>query len=150
VLGDRGLRVDGAMPCPWYRNGLCTSPRLRRPTASVTNPSRCLGGESEYKSCRLYTEPANASSSASKSIASPRPALIEQLKPYNLIHLVERKPQAGCPYMKIHNYSGGYLAECLVLGRLLTRSEVKLCEQGWSSCPFYRYAVQHPESFHKR
>ena len=138
------------MPCPWYRNGVCTSPKLRRPSSSVTSPSRCLGSEAEYKSCRFYVEPKQKSEGGSGRgglLEAAKPAIVQQLRPYNPIHLLASKPTSKCPYIKVYSYSGGYLAQCLVLRRLLTKSEVELCNKYWETCPFYRQAQQHPESY---
>ena len=142
------------MPCPWYRGGVCTSPKLRRPSSSVTSPSRCLGGEAEYKSCRFYVEPRGGSESGRGGsggkgalFESAKPAIVQQLRPYNPIHLVSSRPTSRCPYIKVYSYSGGFLVYCRVLGRLLTRSEVDLCNQYWETCPFYRQARQRPGTY---
>ncbi len=130
------------MPCPWYRGGVCTSPKLKRPTSSVTSPDRCLGGEAEYKSCQFYVEPQRKSDQERGQglLAAARPAIAQQLKPYLPIHLLNAKPKSKCPYIKVYSYGGGYLAYCNVLGRLLTKSEARLCEKYWQTCPFYRMA----------
>lgn len=135
---------------------MCTSPRLRRPSSSVTSPSRCLGSEAEYKSCRFYVEPRGseggrvAHSGAGGRGAlfeAAKPAIVQQLRPYNPIHLVPSRPSSKCPYIKVYSYSGGFLVYCRVLGRLLTRSEVELCNRYWETCPFYRQARQRPGTY---
>jgi hypothetical protein len=129
------------MPCPWYRNGMCTSPKLRQPSRSVVSPQRCMGSEAEYKSCRFYVDPPQERRGRTRSLLEqPKPAIIQQLRPYMPIHLLSRKPNSNCPYIKVYSYSGGYLAQCLVLNRLLTKSELTMCEKYWQSCPFYRMA----------
>ena len=129
------------MPCPWYRGGVCTSPKLKRPTSSVTSPSRCLGSEAEYKSCQFYVEPRQKTRETGL-LEAVKPAIAQQLKPYTPIHLLTSKPRQGCPYMKVYNYGGGYLAYCNVLGRLLTKSEAAVCEKYWATCPLRRAAEQ--------
>ncbi len=127
------------MPCPWYRGGMCTSPKLSSPSSAVVSPERCLGGPEAYKSCSYYVEKETKRSSILEGL---KPAIAQSLKPYLRIHLIDSRPHSGCPYMKVHEYSGGYLAECLVLNRLLTKSEVRTCEKYWKSCPLYKYAQQ--------
>ncbi len=135
------------MPCPWYKGGVCTSPKLRRPSPAVTHPSRCLGSELEYKSCQFYVEEQNSGRTESKLVTSLKPAIAQQLRPYNPIHVIENKPSEKCPFIKVYSYSGGYLAECKVLSRLLTRSEVVLCSSNWSACPFYKIGSKRPKAY---
>jgi hypothetical protein len=92
---------------------------------------------SEYLSCEYYVEPSQREQGLEKHL---KPAIAQQLKPYPPIHVVPYRPSSGCPLMKVYDYSGGYLAYCSVLGRLLTRSEVETCEKYWSSCPLRHYA----------
>ncbi len=129
------------MPCPWYRGGVCTSPKLRRPSSSVVSPSRCLGSEAEYRSCQFYVEPRQKQQRGGL-LEAAKPAIAQQLKPYLPIHLLSAKPRSGCPHLKVYSYSGGYLAYCEVLGRLLTRSEAANCEKYWQTCPLKRAAEQ--------
>ncbi len=127
------------MPCPFYKNGLCTSPRLSSPSPSVTSRQRCLGEEPDYMSCSYYVE-AESTSTGSLAGYTLETALGKQFRPYVPIHVVASKPKSECPYIKIHDYGGGYLAQCQVIERLLTRSEIKLCENYWKTCPLYRQA----------
>ena len=129
------------MPCPWFRGGLCTSPKLSRPSSAVTSPTRCQGGDAEYVACQFYVEPGSGSKRRSPLESGVKPAIAQQLRPYPPIHLLHSKPRSRCPFIKIYDYSGGYLAQCQVLGRLLTRSEAERCEKYWSSCPFYRVGL---------
>lgn len=126
------------MPCPWYRGGLCTSPKLREPSAHVTSPERCLS-DTEYLSCEFYVDPSEVKREPKGLERHLRPAIAQQLKPYPPIHVIPYRPRSGCPYMKVYEYSGGYLAYCNILGRLLTRSEVEVCEKHWRTCPLSRY-----------
>ncbi|BEP17605.1 hypothetical protein PYJP_09570 [Pyrofollis japonicus] len=129
------------MPCPWYQNGVCTSPKLGKPSSAVVSKERCLGSEAEYKSCRFYVDP-EASKKQSPLEAAMKPALEKQLRPYTAIHLLSTRPRSECPFMRVYNYGGGYLAFCEVLNRLLTRSEVTKCERYWSTCPFYKMGIK--------
>ena len=129
------------MPCPWYQGGVCTSPKLSKPSAAVVSKERCLGSEAEYKSCRFYVDP-EASTRKSPLEQAMKPALEKQLRPYPAIHLLSSKPRSDCTFIKIYTYGGGYLAYCTVLNRLLTRSEVARCEKYWSTCPFYKLGLR--------
>ncbi|KSW12290.1 hypothetical protein CF15_05955 [Pyrodictium occultum] len=121
---------------------MCTSPKLSRPTAAVTSPSRCQGSEAEYRACQFYVDPDKGQRRRTGLEAGLRPAIADQLKPYPPIHLLTSRPQQRCPFMRVYEYSGGYLAQCRVLNRLLTRSEAEKCEKYWQSCPFYKVGVQ--------
>ncbi len=138
------------MPCPWYKNGMCTSPKLLTPSSSVVSTERCLGGPEQYKTCNFYVEPESGQGVEQRTrsdvpsiteFSGVKSSLDKKLKPYPPIHLLDQRPLAQCPYMKVYEYGGGYLAYCAVLERLLTRSEVELCEQHWRSCPFRRIAA---------
>ncbi len=133
------------MPCPWYKNGMCTSPKLVKPTTSVVNLERCMGGPESYKTCQFYVEPGGGEESGrsdTPSITSfSRTGLDKKLKPYPPIHLLERRPESSCQFFKVYEYGGGYLAYCAILERLLTRSEVEACEKHWRSCPVRRIGV---------
>lgn len=134
------LSMGGFLPCPWYKSGMCTSPRLREPSTLVVNPERCLGKHEDYRSCRYFVD-VEKQEEKEKSLTrftQPTPAIAQQLKPYPPIHLLHTKPSSTCPYFKVYEYAGNYLAYCNVLERLLTRSEVKNCEKLWKNCPFYK------------
>ncbi len=137
------------MPCPWYKNGMCTSPKLVSPTSSVVSVERCLGGPEQYKTCNFYVEPggeqqeqrARSDVPSITEFSGRRTSLDKKLKPYPPIHLLDQRPLAECPYMKVYEYSGGYLAYCVALERLLTRSEVEVCEKYWRTCPMRKLAA---------
>jgi len=99
-----------------------------------------MGDEAEYKSCRFYTEPPRERRGQKGLLEQPRPAIVQQLRPYTPIHLLSGRPSSNCPFIKVYSYSGGYLAHCTVLNRLLTKSEVELCINHWQTCPLYRMA----------
>jgi len=129
------------MPCPWYRNGVCTSPKLSSPSSHVVVKSRCLGSEAEYKSCHFYVEPEKAQLGSGLE-AHLKPASLKDLKPYPPIHLYSKRVESKCPFIKVYEYMGGWVAECTVLRRLLTKSEIDKCNKYWQTCPFYRSAIR--------
>ncbi len=133
------------MPCPWYRNGLCTSPKLGRPSSIVVSKERCLGSEAEYRTCQYYVEPKTGEEEKRGLQVHLKPAALKNLKPYPPIHLYTKPIKPSCPYMKVYEYMGGWLAECTVLKRLLTKSEIDKCISYWRSCPIYRQAEEMKE-----
>jgi len=65
----------------------------------------------------------------------------KRYKPYKLIHALLTEPSSDCPYLKtFRGTDGKWYALCKVLNRLLTFTEVKLCEHHWKSCPLYKNA----------
>jgi len=104
-----------------------------------------MGGEAEYRSCRFYMDPPSEKKRGGL-LEQAKPAIVQQLKPSPPIHLLSTKPVSKCPFFKVYSYSGGYLAQCLVLNRLLTRSEVELCIHHWQTCPLYRSASKRLET----
>lgn len=129
------------MPCPWFRGGLCTSPRLREPSSSVVSPQRCGGGEAEYKACRFYTEPVRARGLA----AGGRGEAV-----WPPIHVMDSPLQSGCQFFELARIQergvSGYTARCRVLGRLLTTTEAAACSVHWEGCPFRRLGLQYAAS----
>jgi len=122
--------------CPWYKHGLCTSPKLPEPTEVVTSPTRCLGDESAYKSCSFYVEPGSIEAGSKRREVRgirgmPRP------KVYAPIHAIPKHLKIGCPFAKIVETEDKVRAVyCEVLGRLLTRYEAELCASHWRDCPY--------------
>ncbi|WP_167827887.1 hypothetical protein [Pyrolobus fumarii] len=104
-----------------------------------------MGGPEQYKSCSFFVEQESgeeAGAGGTPAITSfAKSGLEKKLKPYPPIHLLDYRPNNECPFMKVYEYSGGYLAYCTVLERLLTRSEVETCEQHWKTCPVRRVGV---------
>ncbi len=124
------------MPCPWYRNGMCTSPKIGKPTTAVVSVERCLGPEAEYKACEYFVD---EKGHARKGIDSfTLTAAAQQYRPYPPIHVVYNRPDSKCPFIKVIDQGGGFIVYCNVLGRLLTRSEIKLCERYWRTCPIMK------------
>ncbi len=121
------------MPCPYYQNGVCTSPKIPRPTSAVVNPSRCLSN-SEYKTCKYYVE-----QEEQKNLEYFGDKIKKELKPYPPIHYLERPLKSDCPYYQLLSFGGYYIAKCEILGRLLTKHEVLICSKYWESCPISKY-----------
>ena len=118
------------MPCPWYKHGMCTSPKVGEPTDAVVNPIRC-GSDSEYKSCTYYVEPSATMTSDQKA---PRR---DRLRLYAPIHALPPNTAISCPEATIIKLeSGAIAAYCKVLNRALTKYEVELCNKYWRDCPY--------------
>ncbi len=119
------------MPCPWLKNGMCTSPKLSEPTSSVVDPQRCYY---EYTQCRFYVSEEENVEGLEKFMKTKEE---KKYKPYRLIHALITRPKSQCPYFKTFKGGDGHwYAVCTVLDRLLTTSEVKLCETAWKTCSF--------------
>ena len=124
------------MPCPWFKDGFCTSPALERPSTDPVIPQKCLGDETVYRACKYYREP------TSISLKAAQPYISKFGKPLLLIHSLSKKPSSGCKFFIVEKHeSGAYLAACDVLGRYLTRYEVPLCERHWENCPYRRVGL---------
>jgi hypothetical protein len=118
------------MPCPFFKNGLCTSPLLGEPRADVYRPGVCDGDKSMYSKCPYYTE---------KGLETLQTFtmddVVRKLKPDPLLHYMRKRPVSSCKYMKVYEISGHYVAYCQLLGRLLTRYEAELCVTMPEGCP---------------
>ncbi len=114
------------MPCPWYQHGLCTSPKLSKPTDAVVNPERCLGA---YEGCSYYVKPEE------KQGIEAFISRDKKFNPYPPIHALEEPLNCGCENFKLINVEGVLCAYCRVLDRLLTRSEARTCSKYWRTCP---------------
>ena len=123
------------MPCPYYQNGRCISPKLPKPSSAVVNPSRCMS-EKEYKTCQYYIEKEEGSQ---KSLEYFGDKIKKELKPYPPIHYLERPLKSNCPYYQLLSYGGYYMAKCEILGRLLTKHEALTCIKYWETCPIAKY-----------
>ncbi|PUA32224.1 MAG: hypothetical protein B7O98_06020 [Zestosphaera tikiterensis] len=115
------------MPCPWYREGLCTSPKLESPSSDPVLPHICLGAEEAYIKCRYYS---------SGERIKPKPAVPMFGKPLTLLHAIKQKPSSDCEYFVVEYVGEHYLAGCKVLRRYLTTYEVDLCSKYWRECPY--------------
>ncbi len=124
------------MPCPWYKDGYCTSPALERPSQDPVIPSVCLGDEPVYRLCKFYREPTTLGRLPGRVYPS------KFGKPLLLIHSLKEEPKSGCEFFVVEKHeSGAYLAGCEVLGRYLTRYEVPLCEKSWQDCPYRKIGL---------
>ncbi len=129
------------MPCPWYKNGMCNSPKLKKPDSNVTG-SHCLS-DFEFRTCQFYEEPKEE---RKEGLLAFQPSKDEKkdtfegkYRPYKPIHAMFEEPVSNCPYFKTMRGSDGkWYAVCRVLDRLLTISEVKLCNAHWKTCPLYK------------
>lgn len=120
--------------CPFYKKGLCTSPRLGEPRADVYRPGICDGDETAYSRCSLY-----ASGTGSILEFSERPVQVSE-RLISSIHYLNRRPTSLCPYFKVVEYGGRYVAFCSVLARHLTGYELEPCERHAEQCPLRKYA----------
>ncbi len=136
------------MPCPWFKDGACHSPRLKKPSTALVN-KRCMSDSpEEYEVCKFYVPPESAEEKKegllkfSPTEESSEDETFEQkYKPYKLIHALLAEPVKGCPYMKtFRGADGRWYALCKVMDRLLTFTEVKTCEHHWKRCPLYKNA----------
>ena len=120
------------MPCPWYKDGVCTSPALESPSPDPVIPAICLGDEEVYGKCRYF-----------RKVSKQAAPTYKASKPLLLIHSLSKEPRSGCEFFTVERHeSGSFLSVCRVLGRYLTRYEVKLCERYWRDCPFRKLGVR--------
>ena len=75
------------MPCPWLRNGMCTSPKLSEPTSSVVDQQRCYH---EYTQCKFYVS--NEEEEGLEKFMKTKEE--KKYKPYKLIHALITKPKS--------------------------------------------------------
>jgi len=124
-----------AMPCPWYSQGFCTSPKLEIPSDAVTSPERCLGDETRYTSCPYYVEPSARKKQRNTSIPK------HNLRVYAPIHALVYDVHVECPYAEIVKLENGIkVLYCKALDRLMTRFEAELCSKYWRDCPYREIA----------
>ena len=98
--------------CPFYNNGVCKSPLLKEPAPADGN---CFG---DYTSCRLFPNKDDGKGS------------------FVQVNLLDRIPSSACPAFAVIRIEKGIIAKCNLLDRILAKSQVKLCEERWASCPF--------------
>lgn len=122
------------MPCPYFKNKMCTSPLLPEPSSAVVVPGRCLS-DNKYKTCQFYTESKESKEQGVLAVSTLSDEQLKELKPYPPIHYLENPLRSNCPYYRLLNYGGYYLAYCEILGRILTRHEALLCSRYWETCP---------------
>lgn len=130
------------MSCPWYKDGMCTSPKLEHPSSDPVSLVLCLGGHNEYAGCRYFSE---------KRIPRAGPTMSSVAKfgkSLFMIHALSEIPESNCEFFEVENHESHYLAGCVILGRYLTKFEVMECEKGWSACPYRKIelALAHKRS----
>jgi len=122
------------LPCPWYKEGVCTSPLLKEPSRDPVIPSICSSNREVYSRCRYYVEPTGK---------EPKEFSGKYGKPLLLIHSLNKPPRCLCEFFIIEKYEGNtYITACKVLNRYLTRYEVNLCSQYWSDCPYRKLGLK--------
>ncbi|NPA84917.1 MAG: hypothetical protein GXO07_02805 [Crenarchaeota archaeon] len=125
------------MACPWFKGGSCTSPKLGKPSSEVTG-AHCRS-EFEFRACQFYVEPEKKEGLLAYQTKESGDTFEARYKPYKPIHALPEEPVSGCPYFKVLRGSDGrWYALCRVMDRLLTVSEVKLCNVHWKTCPLYK------------
>jgi len=123
------------MPCPWYRNGYCTSPRLAEPTDAIVNLQRCLS-DSDYRTC-AYFEELGISKESEAVVAREKSSIGIYLPIHGLVQPIKSE----CPLYVIERHDSGlYIASCKILNRYLTKYEVPLCKNNWQDCPYRKFA----------
>ena len=123
------------MPCPWYSQGFCTSPKLEIPSDAVTSPERCLGDEARYSTCPYYTEPSAKPKQRKSSVPK------HSLRVYAPIHALMYEIRVDCPYAELVTLDTGIkVLYCRAIDRLMTRYEAELCSKHWRDCPYREIA----------
>lgn len=122
------------MPCPWYRYGMCTSPKLPEPTGDVVAVDRC-NSDDLYANCIYFVQEASARPTQFKRAIVRR----EKTKVYAPIHALPPQLECQCPECEISSTENGIrVAYCKILDRYLTKYEAYECSRYWKDCP-YRY-----------
>ncbi|MGC8974773.1 MAG: hypothetical protein ACP5KB_01080 [Thermoprotei archaeon] len=117
------------MPCPWYKDGVCTSPKLEQPSSDPVTMA-CAGGPRQYRECRYFMERAESPQLAGVT------ATVKFGKALMMIHALNERPKSECEFFESEDHEGYYLAGCAVLRRYLTKFEVPDCEKYWVNCPY--------------
>jgi len=122
------------MPCPWFKDGLCTSPLLEEPSKDPVIPSICSSIKEVYSKCRYYVEPATK---------EPKEFSGKYGRPVLLIHSLTKPLRSNCEFFIIEKYEENvYIAACRVLNRYLTRYEVDTCIKHWKECPYRKLGLR--------
>lgn len=110
--------------CPFYKNGFCVSPLLESPVDYVTDSSRCLGN---YTTCRYYPETPNLPEEGSGGK--------KRVVMYTPVNILSEEVYSECKYFRLMRTTKGIVAKCLVMDRILTRSQALRCSAKWQTCP---------------
>lgn len=125
--------------CYWFRQGICISPALDKPTDSVTSPKRCL--TSEYKTCNLYRDPPGGIQTEATGLEK----YTEKKQPSGLritelmvkeVYAHETVPESPCPFFIVTQYDGKYFTYCNKKKSWLTKSQSFLCLTNDQNCPW--------------
>lgn len=124
--------------CPYYKNGLCISPKLNTPTDAVTSPSRCYD-ENMYKTCKYYEEK-DQKETEEKGLTKyiPKTSILNF---YPAVNLLDEAIQPQCEYFRLYQFEKRYVARCEILDRILTKGQVNLCLKYANKCPFRKEKV---------
>lgn len=117
------------MICPWYRDNMCTSPKLEQPSSDPITMA-CVGGPKQYKECRYFVEKVEDSRLTNVTAST------KFGKALLMIHALNEKPKSECEFFESEDHEGYFLAGCTVLRRYLTKFEVPDCEKYWVNCPY--------------
>ena len=109
--------------CPFYRNGFCVSPLLGSPADYVTDSSRCLGN---YTTCRYYPDTPDLPDEQGGK---------KRIVMYTPVNILSEEVYSECKYFRLVRTTKGIVAKCLVMDRILTRSQALLCSKHWNTCP---------------
>ncbi len=119
------------MGCPWYKDNMCTSPKLEQPSSDPVTMI-CTGGPRQYRECRYFVEKTETTQLTSTVVTA------RFGKALLMIHAINEKPRSECEFFVSEDHEGYYLAGCNVLRRYLTKFEVPDCEKYWVNCPYRR------------
>jgi len=108
--------------CPYYKNGICVSPKLDKPTDYVTNKSRCLGN---YTTCSYFPIDEKVAKEIDKEVSY-----------YPAVNLLDGPIESGCEFFYLIRTSKGLVARCDIQGRVITKSQALLCSKLYNKCPF--------------
>jgi len=116
--------------CKFYKNGLCISPKLDKPTDVVTSTTRCFGNPT---TCQYYIEEEKktglAAFNSKEGISYLRINIIDDTK------LLERIENTDCSYFRYNKIEQGAIAYCTIMNRMLTEGQAKNCILHGKKCP---------------
>jgi len=116
--------------CNFYKNGLCISPKLEKPTDVVTSTTRCY---QNFTTCQYYVEEKKTGVPAftvtEKGIGYLRVNIIYDAK------LLERIENTECNYFRYNEVEQGAISYCIIMNRMLTEGQAKNCILHGKKCP---------------
>jgi len=119
--------------CPYYKNGLCVSPKLDKPTDYVTNKSRCLGN---YTTCSYFPNE-NVPKNDNGLTQYNAKEIDKEVSYYPAVNLLDEPIESGCEFFHLIRTSKGLVARCDVQSRVITKSQALLCSKLYNKCPFH-------------